>query len=48
MIFHEFLPLSDEEFCEKYEFTMEELEEKRSEKKVTEEKDVMWKYVNNI
>ncbi len=36
---------TDEEFCEKFGFTMDQLEEERSQHKITEEKDILWRYV---
>ena len=37
-------PGSDEEFCEKFGFSLEELENVKAERDITEERDIMWKY----
>ena len=43
--FEEVLPVSDEEFCRNFNIPMEELERKKAEKPIREEKDTLWSYV---
>jgi hypothetical protein len=43
--FHEVFPLTDEQFCLAYNIPMEELEKKKAERTIKEEKDILWAYV---
>lgn len=43
--FAEVLPLSDEQFCLAFNIPLEELEKKKAERVIREEKDVLWAYV---
>ena len=43
--FMEVLSLSDEQFCLAYDVKLEELEKKKAERPVREEKDNLWAYV---
>lgn len=42
------LPMTDEAFCFEYGYTVEQLEEKINERPKSDEKDIMWKYVNPV
>lgn len=42
---HEVLPLTDEQFCLAYDIPAEELERKKAERPVKDEKDKLWAYV---
>jgi hypothetical protein len=42
------LPLTDEQFCLAFDIAPEELEKKKSERKIREEKDVLWAYVAGL
>jgi len=42
------LPLTDEQFCEKYNFNVIELEKKKDTSKIKEEKDILWQYVPGL
>jgi len=39
------LPLTDEQFCLAYDISMEDLERKKAEKPIRDEKDKLWAYV---
>jgi len=41
-------PLTDDEFCKRYEIPLEELERKIAEKPIRDEKDVLWAYVPGL
>ena len=42
---HDVLPLTDEQFCLAYDIPAEELERKKAERPVKDEKDKLWAYV---
>jgi len=42
------LPMSDETFCFTYGISIDELERKKAERKVREEKDTLWAYVPGL
>jgi hypothetical protein len=44
----EIFRLTDEEFCEQYNISLEELNAKKSKKGQKEEKDVLWAYVPEV
>lgn len=46
--FEDVLPLTDEQFCLAFDIPMEELENKKAEKAIKEEKDVLWTYVHGL
>ncbi len=42
------LPLTDEAFCFTYDISLDELERKKAERKIREEKDTLWAYVPGL
>jgi hypothetical protein len=42
------LPLTDEQFCFTYGVGIDELEKKKAERKIRDEKDVLWSYVPGL
>lgn len=46
--FQEVFPLTDEQFCLAYNISMEELEKKKAERPVRDEKDKLWSYVHAL
>jgi hypothetical protein len=44
----EVLPLSDDDFCKKFEIEKAELDKKKSEREIREEKDILWSYVPGL
>lgn len=42
------LPLTDEQFCFAFGIPIEELEKKKAEKKIRDEKDTLWAYVPGL
>lgn len=42
------LPLTDEQFCFAFGIPIEELEKKKAERKIREEKDILWAYVPGL
>ncbi|CDW81088.1 UNKNOWN [Stylonychia lemnae] len=46
--FEDVLPLTDEAFCEKFNFNPIELEKKKDINKIREEKDILWAYVPGL
>ena len=43
--FQEVYPLTDEQFCLAYNISMEELERKKAERTIRDERDILWAYV---
>ena len=48
ILLDEIFKLTDEEFCNEYNVTPEELQMKKSEKAQKDEKDILWAYVPTI
>ncbi len=46
--FENVLPLTDEQFCEAFDIPIEELEAKKAEKAIKDERDVLWTYVHGL
>lgn len=44
----EICPLTDEEYCAKFEVPLDELREKVAEKRPTTERDILWNYVPGL
>lgn len=42
---HEVLPLTDEQFCLAFDIPVEELEKKKAERPIRDERDKLWAYV---
>lgn len=43
--FQDVLPLTDVEFCQTYNIPLEELESKKAERTIRDERDILWAYV---
>ena len=46
--YEDVFPLTDEEFCERYDISREELERKKAEKTLRDERDILWAYVPGL
>lgn len=46
--FEEVFPLTDEQFCLAFNISKEELQEKKGDREMKEEKDILWAYVPGL